>query len=256
MRVYEPEIMASYRAGASEQERTDSLLEMTPAIGAQMLDIGARDGHFATLLAERFSKVIALDLKMPDIRIENVECVQGDVTDLAYDDEAFQFVLCAEVLEHIPPAKLGKACSELARVCSEKLLIGVPYRQDLRINQLTCGQCGRTTPAWGHLNTFDRAKLESLFPDFKVERAALIGKNTEATNFLAVWLMNIALNPFGTYKQEEPCMHCGARLQAPKQRGLLRRVAGKCGFHIQKMSHFVARPHANWLHVLFVRRDV
>lgn len=51
---------------------------------------------------------------MPDVYglIKNVE--QADITNLPYDDGAFDFVICSHVLEHVPDDK--KALSELYRV--------------------------------------------------------------------------------------------------------------------------------------------
>jgi ubiquinone/menaquinone biosynthesis C-methylase UbiE len=96
--------------------------------GQNALDIGARDGHFSKLLTEYFRPVFALDLEKPSIKHKNVECVQGDVTNLDFPDNQFDFVFCAEVLEHIPTNLLEKACFDLSRVSKQYLLIGVPYR--------------------------------------------------------------------------------------------------------------------------------
>ena len=67
-------------------------------------------------LAERFDRVVALDLAKPEIDHPAIEPVEGNVTCLPFDDNQFDAVLCAEVLEHIPEHLLAKACSEIARV--------------------------------------------------------------------------------------------------------------------------------------------
>ena len=113
-----------YRQSKAEQERTNNILPLVSYHGDIALDIGARDGHFSTLLTRNYSKVIALDLKKPDIHNSKVECVEGDVTNLSYPDNYFDLVFCAEVLEHIPCELLSKACDELARVTKKQLIIG------------------------------------------------------------------------------------------------------------------------------------
>ena len=59
-------VSSEYRASPNEQKRTWDLLSLTPLKGRRALDIGARDGHFSLLLAERFDEVIALDLRKTD----------------------------------------------------------------------------------------------------------------------------------------------------------------------------------------------
>ena len=37
---------------------------------------------------------------------------------------------------------------------------------------------------------------------------------------LSTLLLDLAGNPFGTYDQEEPCIHCGAKLKPPPRRSI------------------------------------
>ncbi len=104
-----PMDLSNYRQSDSERMRTESLLRLLPARGKRLLDIGAREGHFSRLLADRFDEVVALDLEMPRIEHDRVRCVAGDATALQFDDGSFDAVLCAEVLEHIPPPGLQRA---------------------------------------------------------------------------------------------------------------------------------------------------
>jgi hypothetical protein len=122
-------------------------------------DIGAREGCFSRLLADRIDEVVTLDLEMPRIEHDRVRCVAGDATALQFDDGSFDAVLCAEVLEHIPPPGLQRACEEIARVTCGIAVIGVPFRQDTRVGRTTCAQCGRPNPPWGHVNEFDEPRL-------------------------------------------------------------------------------------------------
>jgi len=81
------------------------------------------------------------------------------------------FILCTEVLEHIPAATLPTVCPELERVSSGAILIGVPYEQDLRFGRTTCrSRGGRTHP--------DR--LERLFPRFGVRATSFVGQQGPA----------------------------------------------------------------------------
>jgi len=243
--------LTEYRKSESETHRTNDLEEMFPKNGNIALDIGARDGHFSKILAKYFKKVLALDLSKPSISYEKVECVKGDIKKLSYSDDSFDFVFCSEVLEHIPVNQLKKACNELSRVTSNQLLIGVPYKQDIRVGRTKCLSCGKNNPPWGHVNSFDEKKLANLFPKLKVESISYVGSNNEATNFLSAFLLDFAGNPYGTYEQEEPCIYCDEVLIALETRTLLQKLISKLAYVILNIQQPFVKPHANWVHILF-----
>jgi len=242
--------LSTYRASQGERERTEDLLRLMPASGRTALDIGARDGHFSVLMAGRFDEVIALDLTQPAIDHPKVRCVQGNAASLPYPDGSMDFVFCAEVLEHIPPPLLPAACHELVRVCRGTLLIGVPYRQDTRVGRTTCYSCMKTNPPWGHVNTFDERRLAALFEGCKPSRVSFVGTSREHTNALSALLMEVAGNPYGTYEQDEPCVHCGRPLVAPPERGLLGKVATKLAFWSRALTAPMTPDRPNWIHML------
>lgn len=224
--------LTQYRESALEQSRTKDLMRLINLIpkGKDVLDIGARDGHFSVLLTENFETVTALDLEKPTISHENINCVAGDITQLSFNDNSFDLVFCAEVLEHIPFPLLQKACLELSRISKSYVLIGVPFKQDIRVGRTTCYSCGKQNPPWGHVNSFDQEKLESLFPAYDLHEVSFVGENHEQTNFISTFLMDLAGNPYGTYDQEEACIHCGQQLKKPPERSLLQKAYTKMAF--------------------------
>ena len=241
--------LTAYRNSASERARIGDLMDLLPT-GISALDIGARDGHLSKLLAERFATVTALDLQQPKIDHERILCVQGDITALSFPDASFDLVLCAEVLEHIPPHLLATACRELARVASQFVLIGVPYRQDIRVGRTTCGRCHKVSPPWGHVNSFDEPRLAQLFSGLTVAKRSFVGETNAHTNRVSSALMDWAGNPYGTYSQDEPCGHCGAVLVPPPPRRLAQKVATKLAFVGIDLQRRFVKPHANWIHLL------
>lgn len=245
--------LSEYRLSMEEVDRTQDLMRLTPNSGRKALDVGARDGHFSILLADRLDRVVALDLEEPAIIHPRIECIAGNAVDLKFEDNSFDFVLCTEVLEHVPTAFLSKVCEELTRVCSHRLLIGVPNRQELRVGRTTCSICGGKNPPWGHINRFDEKSLSHLFPKCTVETKSFVGITKEQTNAVAVFLMDVAGNPYGTYHQEEPCIFCGRKLVMPSHLSYIKKAISRLGIIANNATGFLATPRGNWLHILMTK---
>jgi len=242
---------AGHRYATREQERIRNLIDLIPKGDASLLDAGTRDGRLAVLMADHFESVTALDQRNPAVWHRKVIPVHGDITSLRFPDNSFDSVMCTEVLEHIPECLLEKACSELRRVAKKYLLVGVPYRQDLRVARTTCYLCGKKNPPWGHVNAFDEQRLTGLFPGLDIETISNVSTTTEATNAVSTLLMDWAGNPYGTYEQEERCIHCDARLTPPPPRNLLQKGCTKLAFWLNQGQGRFVRPRPNWIHILF-----
>jgi SAM-dependent methyltransferase len=241
-----------YRASSAEQERTADLVRLLPKSRASVLDIGARDGHFSEIFTKHFQRVVALDLVKPAWEIPGVQTVAGDATSLQFDENSFDCVFCAEVLEHIP--NLEKACSEIVRVARHEVIIGVPYKQDTRVDQMTCGNCGKVTPPWGHVNTFDERKLQSLFRGLRVEEISFVGKSRIAANWVSAALMTMGGNPWGPYDEDEGCVFCGAKLEPPGEpRPLYQKICSAVALRLERLQSRLTPEHGNWIHVRFVK---
>jgi len=241
----------TYRNSPTEQLRTADLLDLLPRGRSTILEIGPRDGYHTRQLTEIFEAVTAIDLNKPAFDIPRVIPLAGNVTQLAFPDRSFDCVLCAEVLEHVP--NVAKAALEIARVAKHEVLIGVPYRQDIRVARLTCSSCGKVNPAFGHVNTFDEYRLQALFPDFETVAIHWVGSRAMRTNAISTFLMDLAGNPWGTYGQEEGCNHCGAMMQPPASRSLPQRIAGKLAHVLNCLQRPFVKATANWIHLLFRR---
>lgn len=240
-----------YRQSDSEQERVASLVSMAPKSGETMLDLGARDGYLSIKLQDRFDRIYCADLTLPTVCHPKVKCILADGRDLPFPNDFFDFVLCAEVLEHIPRPALEQVSSEIARVSKSKFLIGVPYRQDLRLDQSTCRNCGRINPPWGHVNSFDLASIQSLFPSAVADRIDYVGHGQAGTSSLATYLMNFAGNPYGAYGQEEPCLGCGGVLDFPPPRSVMQKVATRIALNLNRVQRAISSYRPNWVHILF-----
>src|SRR3990172_961698 len=226
-------------------------MKLIPKNGGLAIDIGARDGYVSVLLTDYFDVVTALDLDKPSIEHEKVYCVKGDITELNFPNESFDLVFCAEVLEHIPKRQLDKACLELCRVAKNYVLIGVPYKQDIRIGRTTCYNCGKVNPPYGHVNVFEENRLTRLFHGMEVQNISFVGENYEATNYLSTCLMDLAGNPYGTYSQKESCIYCSSKLIAPSRRSYLQKAQTRLAHYINRAQKPFVNAQPNWIHILF-----
>ncbi len=231
-----------------ERARTQDLIRLLPRGYKSLLDAGARDGYYSGLLTDYFESVTTLDINFPP-QPGKLAWVQADLTKLPFPDRSFDVVFCTEVLEHVPA--LEQACTEIVRVAKHAVVIGVPYRQDTRIGKTTCAHCGKTSPPWGHVNSFDERKLATLFPSMRVDECSLIGSNRDRASVLSAWLMDVAGNPWGVYDQLEPCVHCGMKLSPPLRRSFVQRLTGASALLLDKLQSRFAKPHASWIHMVF-----
>jgi len=244
----------AYRASALEQSRIRDLFRLIPERGINALDIGSRDGYLSKMLADRFGRVVALDLETPSVDHPGVECVQGNATHLQFADDSFDLVLCAEVLEHVPNHLLRQVCAEITRVAKDVVVIGVPFKQDLRLGRTFCASCGALNPPWGHVNTFDESDLIALFPSLKLTELSFVGTSREVTNAASVALMNFAGNPYGTYDQDEACISCGQKLRPPhSSRTLVQRFATRAAVVLNRIQQGWTQPRGNWIHLRLLK---
>jgi hypothetical protein len=243
--------LTEYRENPREQERIRNLMEIIPKGRFSVLEIGARYGYMSKLLATFFETVTALDLEKPDIFHEYVINVKGDVTCLEFQDNSYDTVICAEVLEHIPSGLLQKACDEISRVAKKNVLIGVPYNQDIRIGRTTCLKCGGKNPPWGHVNIFNEDTLKKLFDRLSPVQTEFVGRASSRTNFLSALLMDWGGNPWGTYDQEETCLYCGEKLIPPADQNFFEKLCTKTAFYFDTVQKPFISVKPNWIHILF-----
>lgn len=237
-----------------EEERIGDLVRISPKGRSSVLDVGARDGRVSIAIAPYFERITVLDLVRPDIRHPKISNVQGDVTELQFPDDSFDVVFCTELLEHIRPEMLERACAEIVRVATYDVVIGVPYKQDLRVGRSVCLSCGKANPPWGHVNVFNERGLVRLFDVLELVRTSFVGINGERTNALSTLLMDLAGNPWGSYGQNETCIHCGCKLLNPPRRRWFQRIFSGAALLLNEMQISLCAARPNWIHMVFRKR--
>lgn len=99
------------------------------------LDMGCASGHYVEKMVPKCSRCAGVDLDEEDIEhacgnVQGGEFYCGDATALSrFNKNEFDWVLCSEVLEHIPDWK--KALDEIKRVVRKNVLITIPLEKSV-----------------------------------------------------------------------------------------------------------------------------
>ena len=120
--------LLSVCARAQKRSRTETVVKLTQKLSGKLnLDAGFGDGRYAECFG---GNVVGLDLDSKSQKISKGKyhaIVLGSICHLPFKSRVFDYVLCSEVIEHIPKLQGEKALRELERV-SNFLLITTPNR--------------------------------------------------------------------------------------------------------------------------------
>lgn len=97
----------------------DEVLKTEPN---SVLVIGIGDGIVVRILKDYIPDVQTLDIDK-DLR----PAILASVDSIPLEDEKFDTILCAEVLEHLPFDKFEKCLSEIKRVVKKNVIISFPH---------------------------------------------------------------------------------------------------------------------------------
>jgi len=107
--------------------------------GLRYLDVGCGRGETLHMATQAGLEAWGVEI-VPELLTDRI--VDADVDSLPFDDDAFHYVSCYDVLEHLPPGSEQRALDELGRVCSKQLTLStnnkpsfLPTGEDLHINK-------------------------------------------------------------------------------------------------------------------------
>lgn len=113
------------------------LERFVPGSGSYALDVGCGPGRDTFQLAERFDRVLALDLSENMVSLaqqaalrSNVEFRRLDILDL--DDGPFDFIWANAVLHHLAPNELRKCFNVFSRCSCVESSIAITIRTDIK----------------------------------------------------------------------------------------------------------------------------
>jgi SAM-dependent methyltransferase len=138
--------------------------------GMPVLNIGVGSGYLEELLNDRKVEVCSVDPCGDSIaRLQRElnmgqRARQGHSQKIPFDPGCFAKVIMTEVLEHLSDEALHETLDEVKRVLRPggEFTGTVPYKEDLRANNVLCPHCQAQFHRWGHHRSFDTASLRDL----------------------------------------------------------------------------------------------
>jgi len=100
---------------------------------------------------------------------------------------------------------------------------------------------------------FDERRLTELFLPLQKVGMTFVGSSRARTNALSSWLMDVAGNPWGTYDQEEVCIHCGQVIGKPAERNLAQKLCSRLAFSLNAAQSRFISAQPNWIHMVFYK---
>lgn len=104
--------------------------KITKECKGEILDAACGKGYLASLLNKEGAKITALDIVIPEKKEKGIQYVRGSLTNLPFESDSFEAVICTHALEHI--RDIDSALKELRRVCRKKLIIVVPRQREYK----------------------------------------------------------------------------------------------------------------------------
>ena len=98
---YEQEALWARDLTEQEKERIDLVAEIIPDDVKTILDAGCGSGTLTNYI--HGYTIVGVDRSKEALKHYQHEQVHSSLDDLIFDDNAFDLVICSDVLEHLPP---------------------------------------------------------------------------------------------------------------------------------------------------------
>lgn len=132
----------------------------------KVLDAGCGEGEITSFIKKTFKDIEHIEgfdignevIDVAKKQFQNLDFSVRSIYNTTYHTNAFDLVICLEVLEHLTNPR--KALEELTRISSKHILISVPNEPIWRISNIIRGKYLKdlgNTP--GHINHFSKADI-------------------------------------------------------------------------------------------------
>ncbi len=148
------------------------------------IDIGCGPGNGVQISQARGDKMFGIDFAMPLIKVWNKKsishvCACSDLLNMPFKDNTFDFVICNDVLEHIPEFDIDKSLQEIRRVGSDKFFLAISISEEC---YPVVGQIH------AHITVKPKEGWKDKFKNNGYDIAAEVDSEGKNTNHIAVFL--------------------------------------------------------------------
>jgi len=147
----------------------ESILKEIHGANCSILDVGCGNGWAAAALVPKGHRVVSMDIstKNPVDSLKRTDhvnhaAVTADVYNMPFREEAFDYIIASEIMEHVPDPALFIKCLLKVLKRDGKVIITTPYNE--KIEYCLCVHCNRKTPMHAHLHSFNEKNISALIP--------------------------------------------------------------------------------------------
>jgi len=208
------------------EKRLNRISGMIPPDVETVLDIGIGNGYIYENLKGKYRYFgIDISLEMAG-RLKDGNVSVGDVKELPFNDEGFDLVLAADLIEHINERFFAQSISEIKRVAKKYILITSPYKDAISWPVSLCNSCGREFNIYGHLRSIDIKLIKELFPQGRFD-ILKVETSDEKRDWRPRALVRIARKRGKVYSKEVAvCPYCFNKSAGCPRRNFFERLFG------------------------------
>lgn len=155
-----------------ERRLHEAIISAVPSGARRILDVGCGKGWVASHFCPRGVAVCSMDVSITNPRralkrnsFPNHSAVVADVFNLPFQENTFDVIIAAEVIEHVPDPQLFIQHLLATLRPGGVLLITTPFREKRQFS--LCVHCNKPTPLHAHLHVFDGKQLRALVENGK-----------------------------------------------------------------------------------------
>jgi len=227
--------------------KLDVLRALVPSGVRRVLDLGCGNGVLTNELAREYS-IVGLDWSHAALGFVSAPRLCASSAAVPLRAGAFDLILCSELLEHLVEADFHATIQEMLRLDACYLLLSVPNRENLHINEVRCPECRFIFNASHHQRSFSPESLAAGFAGYRVRDVRVGG--TPVRDY-PVELLRLRQRIGGRWFQVPDsrvllCPACGNK-RFPRVRH------NPISFYFDLLNRFISRRRPYWLFVLLER---
>ena len=188
-----------------------ALIDFWPPGVSSALDVGCGDGKLTKVLAgETGIEIVGFDSSAEALSRLSLPAIQGDASDMPFENASFDLVFSTDTLEHVPDETHDDVWAELFRVARNHVLVAVPFREELLDATAKCADCSKTYHVNWHQRSYAVADLHRRAPlGWHVQATVISGESWPDLLPAETRLRRTMLGEWSGWSKAV-CPHCGA----------------------------------------------